>query len=430
MDADRKTAYSTLLDVEIKDAYSNLALNHNIAENRPASPAFVRELVYGVLENQRYLDHILGGYMKTPVRKLRAGDRILLRMGLYQLLFMDSVPEYAAVNESVALARKYCRGRESFINGVLRSFLRDKEAGKPVELPDKEKDPAGYFSTRYSYEPWIIEMWLEAYEPAFLEDLLKASNEAPKLSIRPNLMKISKADLKAKLERKGYVFADGHMASDALLLMEGTNLLSEPEYEQGLFAVQDESSMLAVEKLAPEPGDFVMDICAAPGGKSLYMAEKMGNQGTILSGDIYDKKLEQLRQMARRSGIDMIKTRTWDGAVTDESLVGKADKLMIDVPCSGLGVIRKKPEIKYKKFTEDMSILPKKQFDILTASSRYLKSGGLMVYSTCTIAARENEQVVRAFLRKNPDFEEVESIQLLPHIHKTNGFYICKLRRK
>ncbi|MBQ9931755.1 MAG: 16S rRNA (cytosine(967)-C(5))-methyltransferase RsmB [Firmicutes bacterium] len=427
MDADRKTAYATLMDVEMKDAYSNLALNHNIAQGKPANPAFVRELVYGVLENKRYLDHILGRYMKTPFRKLRASDQTVLRMGLYQLLYMDSVPEYAAVNESVVLARKYCRGRENFVNGVLRSFLRDAE--NPVDLPDRETDPSGYFSIRYSYEPWIIDMWLESYEPAELEELLKASNQSPQVAIRPNLLKISKEDLKAKLEADGYEMEEGHMAKDALLLKRGGNLLGEA-FAEGLFRVQDESSMLAVEKLDPKPGEFVLDMCAAPGGKSLYMAERMKNQGRILSGDIYDKKLEQLRQMAGSSGITIIETRSWDAAQLDESLVGKADRVMIDVPCSGLGVIRKKPEIKYKKFTEDMSVLPKKQFDILTASSRYVKSGGVMVYSTCTIAKRENEQVVRAFLRKNPEFEEVESIQLLPHIHKTNGFYICKLRRK
>ncbi len=443
LDADRKTAYCTLLDVEVKKSYSNLALNHQIICGHPTNPSFVRELVYGVLENKFYLDHILGRYMKTPVKKLRVSDQIVLRMGLYQLLYMDGVPEYAAVNESVVLARKYCRGRESFINGVLRSFLRD-QAVKPdftgkdgklhpfydEDLPDRETNPSRYFSTRYSFDPWIVDMWLEAYEPDFLEDLLIASNHSPELAIRPNLLKIDRTGLRNLLEEKGYEMEDGKLAPHALRILKGKNLLSEELYAEGYFSVQDESSMLAVAKLDPQPGDFVLDMCAAPGGKSIYMAEVMGNKGKILSGDVYRKKLDLMEKDAARLGVNIIEARAWDASRVDESLIGKADRVMVDVPCSGLGVIRKKPEIKYKKFGDEMALLPKKQFDILSASSQYVKSGGTMVYSTCTIAQRENEQIVRAFLRKNPDFEQLESIQLLPNIHKTNGFFICKLGRK
>lgn len=425
MDANRKTAYFTLMDVETKHSYSNLALNHHIIYGKPDSVGFVRELVYGVLENKIYLDYIISQFIKNPIHKVKASDLTVLRMGIYQLRFMDSVPEYAAVNESVILAKKFCYGRDGFINGVLRSYLREKNN---LKMPDRNQDEIGYLSVRYSFEPWIIELWLEEYDIAVVEELLEASNKTPDLIIRANTIKTTRTELNKKLKEQGYITEESMICKDALHV-KGSELLKTKLYKNGMFSVQDESSMAAVNVLDPQPDEFIIDVCAAPGGKTLYIGEKMKNRGFITAWDIYKRKLAIIRKEADRLGITNIKTRTWDATKNDSSLDEKADRVLVDAPCSGLGVIRRKPEIKYKPKTQEFDDLPKTQLDILSASSRYLKPGGILVYSTCTISPYENQRVVRDFLRRYPSFTRVEEIQLLPHINNTDGFYICKMKK-
>jgi 16S rRNA (cytosine967-C5)-methyltransferase len=424
MDKNRKTAYLALMDVEEKQSYSNLALNSRIEAGRPESPAFVREMVYGVLENKIYLDYIIGRFVKTPVSGMKSSDRTVLRLGVYQMKFLDGVADYAAVNESVELAKKFCRGREGFINGVLRSLQR---AGKEVELPDRPVDEVRYLSVKYSYEPWIIELWLAQYDPVFAEELLAAGNRTPDLAVRVNFLKISRKDLKQRIVDAGYR-AEDSLLCEAALRVEGTGLLGGALYESGLFSVQDESSMLAVDMLAPLPGETVMDVCAAPGGKALYIAEKMQNRGKVDARDIYEKKLSIINREAERLGISIVATRAWDAAGADSSMAEKADRVLVDAPCSGLGVIRRKPEIKYKKGAE-IGGLPEKQLAILSASSKYLKPGGVLVYSTCTVSPRENQEVVRDFLKSNPAFVKEEERQLLPNVDDTDGFYVCRMKR-
>jgi len=426
MDANRKTAFFTLMDIEGKQAYSNLALNHKIAISKPDSAAFVRQLVYGVLENKIYLDYILSHYVKTEVSKLRNSEKTILRMGIYQLGFMESVPAYAAVSESVQLAKRYCRGRDGFINAILRNYLR---SGKDIRLPNREDDEVEYLSIKYSYEPWIVRLWLESYEAFFTEELLGAGNQAPDLVIRPNLLRTTKEDLKKRLEQNGYETTDGHLNKDALHV-KGSDLIGGRLYKSGMFSVMDESSMEVVSMLDPQPGETIMDVCAAPGGKTMYIAEKMGNVGHVIAQDIYKRKLSLLSQEAERLGISIIETRSWDATRIDSSLEEKADRVLVDAPCSGLGVVRRKPEIKYKKFDAEMRELPEKQLTILTSSSKYVKAGGVLVYSTCTINPEENHRVVLEFLKRNPSFVKEENIQLLPNVNDTDGFYICRMRRK
>lgn len=426
MDINRKTAYHTLMDMETKKAYSNLALNHHIIVNKPDSPAFVRELVYGVTENRMLLDYYIDKLVPSGVSKVKTSDLVVLRMGIYQLGFMDSVPEYAAVNESVNLAKKYCHGRKGFINGVLRSYIKQKMS---LQLPDRLENEVEYLSVKYSYEPWIIEMWLKQYDSEFVEELLKAGNDTPPMTIRMNWLKTMKEDLKERLVEKGFEVEDGKFCRNAINV-KGQNLLDNEIYRQGYFSVQDEASMLTSEKLNPQKGDVIMDVCAAPGGKTLAIAERMDNTGEIIASDIYPRKLEILAKEAERLGIRNIKTKPWDATRTDPSMIHKADRVIVDAPCSGLGVIRRKPEIKYKKYDNDMRQLPLKQRDILEASSAYVKPGGVLLYSTCTINREENDEVVDAFLRRNPDFEEVERMQLLPNVDGTDGFFICVINRK
>lgn len=425
MDKNRRIAYLTLMDVEAKHAYSNIALNHQIKSGNPDAPAFVRELVYGVLENKTYLDYIIEHFISTPVCKMKGSDLTVLRLGLYQLKFLDGVPDYAAVNESVDLAKKYCKGREGFINGVLRSFLR---AGKEVELPDRTKDEVRYLSVKYSYEPWIIEMWKEQYAPEFVEELLAAGNKTPDLVIRVNFLKTTREDLKRRIIAKGFRADDGLLCKEALHV-EGRGLLGGRLYNSGMFSVQDESSILAVNILDPQPDETIMDVCAAPGGKSLAIAEKMNNRGSVVSWDIYKRKLAIIDKEAERLGVSIITTKTWDATRVDSSMAEKADRVLVDAPCSGLGVVRRKPEIKFKRKTREFDEFPKKQLAILSASSKYVKPGGILVYSTCTISPYENQQVVKDFLKANPTFSKEEELQLLPNVNNTDGFFICKMKK-
>ncbi|MCR5481470.1 MAG: 16S rRNA (cytosine(967)-C(5))-methyltransferase RsmB [Clostridia bacterium] len=425
MDANRKTAYYVLMDVETKQAYSNFVLNHHIICGRPDSPAFVRELVYGVLENKYLLDYIIDTLVPTGTEKIKASDRTVLRMGIYQLKYMNSVPEYAAVNESVVLAKRFCRGREGFINAVLRSYIKDRLT---ISLPDRTEDEIRYLSVKYSYQPWIIELWMENYEPDFVEELLKAGNERPDTVIRLNWLKIMKDDLIKKLEEKHFHVEKGTICENALRI-RGSGLLEGKLYKHGMFSVQDESSMLVSVMLDPKQGDTVMDVCAAPGGKTMAIAERMNNRGRIIASDIYKRKLTLIENEAKRLGVTIVETRPWDATKVDSSMIEQADRVLVDAPCTGLGVIRRKPEIKYKKRTSEMDSLPRKQLDILSASSKYVKPGGILVYSTCTINPYENQRVVSDFLRRNQNFSKIESVQLMPNVNHTDGFFICKMAR-
>lgn len=425
MDNNRKTAYLILMDVEEKKAYSNLALNHRISYIRPDSPGFVRELVYGVLENKLYLDYIIGRFTKSPVEKTRRSDLVVLRMGVYQLMFMNSVPSYAAVDESVQLGKRYCKGREGFINGVLRSIDRE---GASVEMPDREENLVRYLSVRYSYAPWIIELWLKEFSPEFVEELLAAGNETPDVVARVNQLKTTREDLKKNLLEEGFTVRDGLLAQDALRVT-GSEILSSRYYRNGMFSIQDESSMRAVEILDPQPGETIVDVCAAPGGKTIYMAERMLNRGTVLARDVYDRKLIQIDEEAKRVGARIIQTKAWDAVRTDNSIIGAADRVLADVPCSGLGVTRRKPEVKYKEISEKMRLFPQKQLDILMTAAKYVRSGGVLVYSTCTISPYENQNIIDEFLLRSNSFQVEETVQLMPNVDHVDGFFICRMRR-
>ena len=427
MDVNRKAAYFVLLDVEVKKSYSNIALNNRKFRGKLTSPAFAVELVYGVLENKMLLDYIIDQIVPTGSEKMKESDRIVLRMGIYQLEFMNSVPEYAAVNETVELAKRFCKGREGFINASLRTYIREKDG---INLPDRGGNEVGYLSIKYSYEPWIIEMWLEQYsDKEFVEELLKAGNRRPGFVIRANWLKIMRDDLIKRIEAVGCTVEKGKLYDDALYVQNAHMLIDSKMFKQGLFSIQDEASMLVAAMLDPQHGDVVMDVCAAPGGKTMALAERMNNKGRIIASDIYIRKLGLINKEAQRLGIKIVETKTWDATKVDPAMVEKADRVLVDAPCSGLGVIRRKPEIKYKKKTPEMDNLPAKQLHILSASSRYVKPGGVLVYSTCTINSDENQKVTAEFLKNNPSFTKEDVIQLMPNVNGTDGFFICKMKK-
>lgn len=426
MDNNRKTAYYILEDIEKDNAYSNLAINRRERQMKPAAPAFVRELVYGVLRYQLQLDYIARCLMDRPGSRLKRSDRIVLRMGLYQLMYMDSVPSYAAVSETVQLARAFCRGREGFINGILRNYQRKKDQ---ITWPDREENPVEFLSRRYSYAAWIVELWISQYGQEDAEAMLAAGNETPRLCIRANRRKATPDQLMERLSGEGYRLEKMEQVPEGFYV-EGSGLLSSSAYQEGWFSVQDESSMLAVCAMDPQPGDTVIDVCAAPGGKTLFMAERMEDRGHILAGDLYPARLELLSKQALRLGITSVECRCWDASQTQAELSNTADRVLVDAPCSGLGVVRRKPEIKYKEQNQELGQLPQIQLSILEASSGYVREGGVLVYSTCTVNQEENQQVSKQFLERHREFEISEEKQLLPGIQGTDGFYICKMKRK
>lgn len=424
MDANRKTAYLTLLDIESKKSYSNIALNHHILCGKPNSPAFVRELVYGVLENKLLLDYVLSHFVASGLSKVKASDLTILRMGIYQLGYMDSVPEYAAVNESVLLAKKYAKGRDGFINGVLRAYLRERNQ---IKLPSKTEDPIHYLSLAYSCEKWIVELWADQYGLETTEAMLRSSQGNPGLTVRINTLKTTKENVIKKLQEESFEIEHGKVCDRALHIVKGSRILENKLYEEGLFSVQDESSMKAIEILDPKPGEVVIDLCAAPGGKTLAISERMDNVGQVLATDIYVRKLNIINKEAERLGVTIVETLAWDATKIKEDWIDKADKVLADVPCSGLGVIRKKPEIKHKQRVSEMDVLPAKQLEILTVASNYVKTGGVLQYSTCTINKDENQHIIKEFLINNKAFSILEERQFMPHIEGTDGFYVCKM---
>jgi len=426
MDINRKTAMETLTAIENNKAYSHIALNSFIAANNPDNPAQVREMVYGVLKNKLYVDYILSQLIATPPSKLKNNARTILRMGIYQMIFMQSVPDYAAVNESVNLAKKFARGQSGFINGVLRGYIRGRSE---MASPDRETSLVRFLSVQYSYSEWIIALWLSCYDADFVEALLAAGNETPRLTLRVNRLKATPESLLLKLAEEGFEAETSPIEPNAIYV-KGSNLLKSALFLSGSFSVQDESSMLAVDLLDPKPGELIIDLCAAPGGKTLYIAEKMQNHGRVLAWDFYDHKLALLNQAALRNGLTIIETSQRDSRIVDTHLAGLADRVLVDAPCSGLGVVRRKPEIKYVPDSGQIGQLAEQQLTLLETASTYLKPEGVLIYSTCTISSLENEQVVKKFLSRNTAFDCVEQKQLFPHIHHTDGFFMAKLIKK
>lgn len=423
MDKDRRLAFLILKDMEQKDSYSNLVINAYLKEGAD-NPAFIRELVYGVLRNQMLLDWNIKQYQSKPGR-LKPAEKVLLRMGFYQLALMDSVPAYAAVGETVKLAAAFMKGRQGFINALLRSFER---AGAMLQVPDeKEVGELTYLSVKFSCNEQIVRLWLDAYGREKTEEMLTASNAPAPLVIRTNTLKIQPYELTEKLISQGFSVTGGSLSRS--FIVEGSGLIDTEEFKDGLFQVQDEASQMAVETLDPQPGDELVDLCAAPGGKCCAAAVLMEDKGRIRAYDYYEARAGLITKLAGRLGITIIEASQADATIVNEDLIGSADCVICDVPCSGLGVLRRKPEIKLRPLDEDYANLPEKQNRILHIASLYVKlKGGKVLYSTCTVNPAENRRVIDHFLKDNPGFAVEAERQLFPG--KSDGFYICLLRRQ
>lgn len=409
--------------------YSNIALDNAIKRNNLSASdrALFTALVYGVIERKITLDYIISCLSSIPNSKIEKDTRNILRMGLYQLIYMGKIPAHAALNETVNLANKRSKG---FVNAILRSYLRE---GEKIKFPSKS-DRVKYLSVTYSVGEALVCALLDVYSFDECEKILSVFGEKTPITLRVNNLKTTREKVLSELESA----VETKFSPDGIVL-ENAAVSELDHLNDGRVTVQDEASQICVRALGAKEGDTVLDVCACPGSKSFGTAMTMHNKGKILAFDIHENKLSLVKSGAERLGISIISTQAHDARRPISELFETADKIICDVPCSGFGVIGKKPEIRYKDPVES-SRLPEIQFDILENVSNYLKVGGTLVYSTCTILPDENENVINRFLENNKNFALVPfsvgalevndgMITLLPHIHNTDGFFIAKLVR-
>ena len=439
----REVAAFSLFSMAEEAAWSDGALHHYLSraglDSRDA--ALASRLTYGTVQNQILLDWYLRHFSSVRLKKIAPRVLACLRMGLYQLILMDKIPAHAAVAETVALVKHYGHANDrtvAFANAVLRNAANAAQNGSLPRLncPDKES----YYALQYSHPEWLVRLLSEQYGQKLTQKICQADNADAPISVRVNTMKCTPAEAQAELEAAGLT-VQPHEAFPEILLCSGGDAAALPAFIEGRVTVQDAASALAAAVADPKPGSTVLDCCAAPGGKSFAMAEKMQGKGSVASCDIYEHKLKRIRDGAARLGLSNIRTELQDASVCREEWKDSADVVLCDVPCSGLGIIRKKPEIRFKN-PDEIRTLPEIQARILANCAQYVKKGGTLVYSTCTILQRENEDVVRAFLTENPEFEAVSwthpvcgeradgMVTLLPPGHNTDGFFIAKMHRK
>lgn len=424
MNADRRAAFAALCDIE-QGAYSNFAVNRQVRRDGVVSVAFVRELVYGVLRHAYALDYNIDRLLKNPGRRLRPGIRTLLRMGMYQLSHMDGVAHYAAVDETVGLAARQFRGQQGFVNAILRTHVRN---GCRILYPETDDD-IGDLSIRYSTHRDIVQLWMASYGRTAAEKMLESQMHPAPLTVRTNRLKIGRGDLIKRLEQSGFVACEGEHAETAVHL-SGGELIASRLYAEGLCSVQDESSQIAVELLDPAKGERVLDLCAAPGGKSCACAERMLDTGTVCAFDIHPGKLRAVAREADRLQLTIVRTAVADSTIHDEALAGTGDAVWVDAPCSGLGVLRRKPELKLRSCRESVASLVDLQRALLSNAARYVCPGGRLMYTTCTVNPAENEDAIEAFLAEQTGFELEYKKQWTTWEHGTDGFFIGLMRKR
>lgn len=428
----RRVAFDILLKIEKDNAYSNLTLDGVLSSSGLdlRDRAFVSALVYGVTERKLTIDYQLVSCLDKPLKKLKPQILIILRLGVYQLLFMDKVPDSACVNESVKLTKECgCSFASSLVNAVLR-----KCAKNGLLLPDE--DSPDYISVKYSCPRPLCDKWIDEYGYDNTVALLTCAVGSNDTVVRVNTVKCSEPELLRILESEGVSACAGY-TENSLLIKNFGDLEKLKSYRDGLFHVQDTASQLCVKALRPCAGQTVYDVCSAPGGKAFTAAEMMENTGKVLAFDIYEHRVGLIRDGAKRLGLSIISAEKGDAGVFNPKLK-KADCVLCDVPCSGLGIIRRKPEIKYKSL-ESLDGLPEIQLNILKTACEYLKVGGRLVYSTCTLNKKENEDVVNRFLCENRAFAFASECEnnggqamrtLMPHKNNSDGFFIAVLERK
>lgn len=427
-------AAKSLVRFEKESRFSNLEVNAAIESSNMTEPdkALFTRLVYGVIERRITLDYIISQYSSRALSEIDLNTKISLRLGVYQLLFTDKIPDFASVSQTVDTAPARSR---SFVNGLLRNFIRKNKA---YSLPAKEKDKQEFLSVKFSVSNPICNILLDSYGFDMAEKILECSADRTRVCLRINTLKLTPDEaaerLSCDLSTRRSVLSDDILITDRL-----TNGIRSG-IKEGLWFVQDEASRICTKVLSAEKGETTADVCAAPGGKTFSLAMDMQNTGKLYSYDLHENKLSLIRDGAERLGLNNIETERRDARAPDESLIGKCDRVLCDAPCSGLGVIAKKPEIRYKSI-EDIERLPQIQSEILCGASKYVRKDGILVYSTCTLNKKENEEVAAQFLHENENFAKADfeipgigkstngNMTIFPHISNSDGFFIAKFRR-
>lgn len=426
----RELALDTLIEVMEHDQYSHLVLRSVLdkyAYLEKQERAFLTRLVEGTIERTVELDYVINTYSKVKVKKMKPLIRNLLRMSTYQLRYMDSVPDPAVCNEAVKLAKKRGFSQLSgFVNGVLRSMIREPER---VKYPDEKNAPVQYLSVHFSMPEWIVEEWMETYGQEKTKALLQEFEKEQKLIVRTNLNRTTPEALAEAFKKQGITACQNKDLPYALALTGVDQLQMLPEFLAGDFYVQDISSMMVAETADVHLGDYVIDVCAAPGGKSTHIAELLNGTGQVEARDLTEYKVGLIQDNINRHGLSNMQAKVWDATVEDEASKDKADVLICDLPCSGLGVLGKKTDIRYKMTKEKQQELVLLQREILMTVRDYVKPGGTLVYSTCTINYEENEGNVEWFLDEFPYFSLESMRQMFPGELGQDGFFIAKLKR-
>lgn len=441
MDA-REVALKIINDVIHNNAYANIALAREINRQKLSEQdrRFITELVYGTIKAKETLDWMISHYINRPVDKIAPVILNILRMGMYQMFFLSKVPVSAACNQAVELTKKYGHlGTVKFVNAVLRNAGRTPEK---IVYPDKQKNIVKFLALTYFHPEWLVARWVKRLGAEGAEELCNINNQTPPLCLRTNTLKNTREELLAILESEGVTAEASQWTPEGIICHSSPALSSLRSLQEGLFQIQDESSMLVAHVLDPQPGEFIIDTCGAPGGKSTHIGALMQNQGRIICGDIYEHKLALVRENAQRLGINTIETKVLDATMVGKEYFNQADRVLVDAPCSGLGVLRRKADSRWRKEESMLQELPKLQKAILHSAADCVKAGGVLVYSTCTTEPEENQAVVESFLRDRSEFilektgrflpvsgHEADMVQLWPHIDQVDGFFIARLRR-
>ena len=426
----RNITYNIIYDVKHNKKYSNILINEVFARSnlKDEEKNFITYLSYGVLGNIYFLDYFIKKYSDIAFSKISNKAKIILEMSFFELIFMNSSQNYATVNESVALCKKVDFRAKNFVNAVLRKISSSNPSNLRNYEFDDIKDKSERLSVKFSISKYISDRLIENYGFDFAYELMDFMSKTPEIFIRGNLIKTDFNTLKSLLDENKLNYEIIDEKNMIFSLKNLKNIANLNIYKDGLISIQDYSSMLCVIASGVTENQTVLDICAAPGGKSIFMSQLMKNKGSILSMDISQNKLNLLSQQCKRLGIDIITTKVNDATIYDESYKEKFDVVLADVPCSGIGILRRKPEIRYKN-TDEIESLPEIQKTILKNSSKYVKKTGRLIYSTCTLGKEENQNIIEDFIKNNTEFSITYQKEYYPNVDKTDGFYVCIMDR-
>lgn len=440
MDGARRISIDILEEVFNKNAFSNIALGKHLDKSSLdlKDKALVTEIVYGTIKYKYTIDKILENFLKNGLKKIDSIVLNILRISIYQLKYLDKIPEFAVVNEGVELAKRRSSGAAKLVNGVLRNFLRNKD-----DLYYNKESKIDELCFTYSFPKWLVELFIDQYSSEEVIKILKGLNLRPSVTVRVNTLKTNYEDAFNKLIEYGYDAIDGEVCPEAIIIKKGSNIEDNPLFKEGCISVQDESAMLVAPIMDLSENMKVLDLCSAPGGKACHIAELMNNTGLVYAFDLHENKLSLIKENTKRLGIKNVIVKRLDASKYIEKLALFGDRVLIDVPCSGIGIIRKKPEIKWTKDILSTKALIDIQKSIMDNAAKYTKNGGKLIYSTCTLNKEENEENIQWFIKSHPEFiiepvfigkadnliyHKEGYLTVLPN-EKMDGFFICKMKK-